>query len=65
MPEGISCRELVLLDLMDAQVLLWAAPSASSRTALLPAGLCGMVAISWYAANITQDFFNPLYAGTK
>ncbi|XP_058536960.1 claudin-15 isoform X2 [Ochotona princeps] len=29
------------------------------------AGLCGMVAISWYAANITQDFFNPLYAGTK
>lgn len=31
----------------------------------LPPGLCGMVAISWYAANITQDFFNPLYAGTK
>ncbi|XP_006155734.1 claudin-15 [Tupaia chinensis] len=29
------------------------------------AGVCGMVAISWYAANITQEFFNPLYAGTK
>ncbi|XP_004386855.1 claudin-15 [Trichechus manatus latirostris] len=29
------------------------------------AGLCGMVAISWYAANITQNFFDPLYAGTK
>ncbi|KAM9208417.1 claudin-15 [Dugong dugon] len=29
------------------------------------AGLCGMVAISWYAANITQDFFDPLYVGTK
>lgn len=29
------------------------------------AGACGMVAISWYAVNITQDFFNPLYVGTK
>ncbi|KAM5331768.1 claudin-15 isoform 1-T1 [Glossophaga mutica] len=29
------------------------------------AGCCGMVAISWYASNITQDFFNPLYSGTK
>ncbi|KAM5331769.1 claudin-15 isoform 2-T2 [Glossophaga mutica] len=28
-------------------------------------GCCGMVAISWYASNITQDFFNPLYSGTK
>lgn len=24
-----------------------------------------MVAISWYAVNITTDFFNPLYVGTK
>ncbi|XP_021519763.1 claudin-15 [Meriones unguiculatus] len=29
------------------------------------AGTCGMVAISWYAVNITTDFFNPLYVGTK
>ncbi|XP_046283120.1 claudin-15 isoform X2 [Marmota monax] len=29
------------------------------------AGACGMVAISWYAVNITQDFFNPLYVGTN
>ncbi|XP_036621852.1 claudin-15 isoform X1 [Trichosurus vulpecula] len=29
------------------------------------AGLCGMVAISWYAANITRQFFDPTYAGTK
>ncbi|XP_062944413.1 claudin-15 [Cynocephalus volans] len=29
------------------------------------AGLCGMVAISWYAFNITRDFFDPLYPGTK
>ncbi|XP_042328984.1 claudin-15 [Sceloporus undulatus] len=29
------------------------------------AGICGMVTISWYAFNITRDFFNPLFAGTK
>ncbi|XP_006889866.1 PREDICTED: claudin-15 [Elephantulus edwardii] len=28
-------------------------------------GFCGMVAISWYAFNITRDFFDPLYPGTK
>uniref|UniRef100_A0A7N5P7H8 Uncharacterized protein n=1 Tax=Ailuropoda melanoleuca TaxID=9646 RepID=A0A7N5P7H8_AILME len=29
------------------------------------AGLCGMVTVSWYAFNITRDFFNPLFVGTK
>ncbi|XP_015257029.1 PREDICTED: claudin-15-like isoform X2 [Cyprinodon variegatus] len=28
-------------------------------------GLCTMIAVSWYAANITQEFFNELYLGTK
>lgn len=28
-------------------------------------GLCSMVAVSWYAAMVTAQFFNPLYAGTK
>ncbi|XP_024121951.1 claudin-15 isoform X2 [Oryzias melastigma] len=28
-------------------------------------GICTMIAISWYAANITQQFFDQLYAGTK
>ncbi|XP_026852993.2 claudin-15-like [Electrophorus electricus] len=28
-------------------------------------GLCTMTAVSWYAFNITQDFFDPLYPGTK
>ncbi|KAJ7996162.1 hypothetical protein DPEC_G00234200 [Dallia pectoralis] len=23
-------------------------------------GMCTMIAVSWYAVNITQDFFNPL-----
>lgn len=29
------------------------------------AGMCTMIAISWYAANITQQFFDQLYPGTK
>ncbi|XP_059912625.1 claudin-15-like isoform X2 [Gadus macrocephalus] len=28
-------------------------------------GLCTMIAISWYAANITQQFFDEFYPGTK
>ncbi|XP_055053957.1 claudin-15a [Misgurnus anguillicaudatus] len=28
-------------------------------------GLCTMISVSWYAFNITQDFFNPLYPGQK
>ncbi|KAM6907804.1 claudin-15-like isoform 1-T1 [Xenentodon cancila] len=28
-------------------------------------GTCTMIAISWYAGNITQQFFDQLYAGTK
>ncbi|XP_061861872.1 claudin-15 [Colius striatus] len=28
-------------------------------------GLCSMVAVSWYAAMITAQFFDSLYAGTK
>lgn len=28
-------------------------------------GLCTMVAVSWYAFNITQQFFDPLYPGIK
>ncbi|XP_051564144.1 claudin-15-like [Myxocyprinus asiaticus] len=28
-------------------------------------GLCTMVSVSWYAFNITQEFFNPLYPGQK
>ncbi|NXN67710.1 CLD19 protein, partial [Himantopus himantopus] len=28
-------------------------------------GLCSMVAVSWYAAMVTAEFFDRLYAGTK
>ncbi|KAM6157207.1 claudin-15 [Erethizon dorsatum] len=39
--------------------------AATGGTLHILAGACGMVAITWYAINITKDFFNPLYAGTK
>ncbi|XP_051900694.1 claudin-15-like [Pristis pectinata] len=29
------------------------------------AALCAMVPVSWYAFNITQQFYDPLYPGTK
>ncbi|KAI3373132.1 hypothetical protein L3Q82_006458 [Scortum barcoo] len=28
-------------------------------------GICIMIAVSWYAANITQQFFDQFYPGTK
>ncbi|XP_060769115.1 claudin-15b [Neoarius graeffei] len=28
-------------------------------------GLCTMIAVSWYASNITQEFFDQLYDGIK
>ncbi|XP_060922382.1 claudin-15a [Limanda limanda] len=28
-------------------------------------GLCTMVAVSWYAFNITQEFFDPFYPGIR
>ncbi|KAK7925545.1 hypothetical protein WMY93_007855 [Mugilogobius chulae] len=28
-------------------------------------GICTMIAVSWYAANITQQFFDQFYPGTK
>nr|XP_012304420.1 claudin-15 isoform X2 [Aotus nancymaae] len=47
------------------QSLLAHYPSPWTGVVLLPPGICGMVAISWYAFNITRDFFDPLYPGTK
>nr|XP_061795323.1 claudin-15-like isoform X2 [Nerophis lumbriciformis] len=29
------------------------------------AGLCCMIAASWYASMVVQDFYNPLYVGVK
>ncbi|XP_029029130.1 claudin-15-like [Betta splendens] len=39
--------------------------AASGGLFFLLQGICTMITISWYAANITRDFFNELYPGIK
>nr|ANG60449.1 claudin 15 [Castor fiber] len=57
---GLRCTSIGSMELSRKAKL-----AATAGALNILAGLCGMVAISWYAVNITQDFFNPLYAGTK
>lgn len=28
-------------------------------------GICTLIAVTWYAVNITREFFDPIYPGTK
>ncbi|XP_016054463.1 PREDICTED: claudin-15 [Miniopterus natalensis] len=39
--------------------------AATAGALYILAGCCGMVAITWYASNITRNFFDPTYSGTK
>lgn len=32
---------------------------------LIASGLCCIIPVSWYAYQITQEFYNPMYGGTK
>lgn len=32
---------------------------------LCVAGLCSMIACSWYAYRVVQDFYDPFYGGMK
>ncbi|KAM6443203.1 claudin-15-like isoform 2-T3 [Liasis olivaceus] len=56
---GLKCTQLGSSDERKARL------SIMSGMIFLLAGLSSMVALSWYAANITAEFFDPLYAGTK
>nr|XP_061814974.1 claudin-15-like isoform X1 [Nerophis lumbriciformis] len=51
---------------------LWTCKSVAATASLIikgdvcsTIGLCTMVAVSWYAFNITQEFFDPFYPGTR
>ncbi|XP_019843669.1 claudin-15 isoform X2 [Bos indicus] len=57
---GLRCTNIGGLELSRKTKL-----AATAGALHILAGICGMVAVSWYAFNITRDFFNPLYAGTK
>ncbi|XP_076996961.1 claudin-15 [Tamandua tetradactyla] len=57
---GLRCTNI--LDMVLSRKAKLAAAAGALH---ILAGICGMVAISWYAFNITRDFFDPLYPGTK
>ncbi|XP_065776476.1 claudin-15 isoform X2 [Muntiacus reevesi] len=57
---GLRCTNIGGLELSRKTKL-----AAAAGALHILAGICGMVAVSWYAFNITRDFFDPLYAGTK
>ncbi|XP_047569056.1 claudin-15 isoform X4 [Lutra lutra] len=57
---GLRCINIGSMELSRKAKL-----AATAGALHILAGLCGMVAISWYAFNITQEFFDPLYPGTK
>ncbi|KAL0605500.1 Claudin-15 [Plecturocebus cupreus] len=57
---GLRCTNIGSLELSRKAKL-----AATAGALHILAGICGMVAISWYAFNITRDFFDPLYPGTK
>ncbi|KAM5228516.1 claudin-15 [Ctenodactylus gundi] len=61
----LSMAGLRCIKVGNLEVTTKAKLAAIAGTLHLLAGTCGMVAISWYAVTITQDFFNPLHAGTK
>uniref|UniRef100_F7AKN0 Claudin n=1 Tax=Equus caballus TaxID=9796 RepID=F7AKN0_HORSE len=57
---GLRCTNIGSIELSRKAKL-----AATAGALHILAGVCGMVAISWYAFNITRDFFNPSYQGTK
>uniref|UniRef100_A0A8C3WYC1 Claudin n=1 Tax=Catagonus wagneri TaxID=51154 RepID=A0A8C3WYC1_9CETA len=57
---GLRCTNIGGLELSRKTKL-----AATAGALHILAGVCGMVAVSWYAFNITRDFFDPLYPGTN
>ncbi|XP_037671166.1 claudin-15 [Choloepus didactylus] len=57
---GLRCTNI-----WDTVLSRKAKVAATAGALHILAGICGMVAISWYAFNITRDFFDPLHSGTK
>ncbi|NWR61629.1 CLD19 protein, partial [Bucorvus abyssinicus] len=57
---GLKCTNVGLSD-EDAKMKF----AVTGGFLFILGGLCSMVAVSWYAAMVTTQFFDPLYAGTK
>ncbi|XP_058141883.1 claudin-15 [Dasypus novemcinctus] len=57
---GLRCTKV-----WDTALSRKAKLAATAGALYILTGICGMVAISWYAANVTRDFFDPFFRGTK
>ncbi|NXL89144.1 CLD19 protein, partial [Alectura lathami] len=57
---GLKCTNIGLSD-KDGKMKI----AVTGGFLFILGGLYSMVAVSWYAAMITAQFFDPLYAGTK
>ncbi|XP_069499369.1 claudin-15 [Ambystoma mexicanum] len=57
---GLQCTKVA-----EGNALLKGKITTAGGGLFIFGGLCAGVAISWYAFNITKEFFDPLYPGTK
>ncbi|XP_053321058.1 claudin-15 [Spea bombifrons] len=57
---GLQCTKVA-----DGNVALKAKLATASGAMSIFGGICAGIAVSWYAFNITKEFFDPLYPGTK
>uniref|UniRef100_UPI00398E4747 claudin-15-like n=1 Tax=Pristiophorus japonicus TaxID=55135 RepID=UPI00398E4747 len=57
---GLKCTNVGSIDEMQKGKI-----ALSGGLVFILSGLCGMIPISWYAYNITMEFYNPIYGGTR
>ncbi|XP_040271217.1 claudin-15 [Bufo bufo] len=57
---GLQCTKVA-----DGNIALKGKLATASGAIWIFAGICAGISVSWYAFNITKEFFNPLYPGTK
>ncbi|XP_072331011.1 claudin-15-like isoform X2 [Scyliorhinus torazame] len=57
---GLKCTNIGTMDEKTKGKI-----SLTAGLLFILSGLCGIVPISWYAYNITMEFYNPVFGGTK
>ncbi|CAH2272558.1 claudin-15 [Pelobates cultripes] len=57
---GLQCTKVA-----DGNAALKGKLAVTSGAISIFSGICAGIAVSWYAFNITKQFFDPLYPGTK
>ncbi|XP_067827799.1 claudin-15a [Heptranchias perlo] len=57
---GLEC-----IQLSNTDPVVKAKIATAGGALFIVASLCAMVPVSWYAFNVTQQFYDPIYPGTK